>query len=195
MLRTHTCGELRIEHVGQSVTLCGWVQKQRDKGGVVWIDLRDRFGITQLIFEEGVTDQHIIDQSKKVGREYVIKAIGEVVERYSKNDKMPTGEIEIRIVELEVLNESKVPPFTIEDETDGGEDLRMKYRYLDIRRSPIREKLQLRHTMMQKVREYLTREEFVEVETPYLIKSTPEGARPFEPPDRGYHHRAEPTLR
>ena len=184
MLRTHTCGELRKEHVGQSVTLCGWVQKQRDKGGVVWIDLRDRFGITQLIFEDGVTDQKVIDQSKSVGREFVVKAVGEVVERYSKNDKMETGDIEIRVSELTILNESQVPPFTIEDETDGGEDLRMKYRYLDIRRSPVREKLQLRHLMMQKVREYLNKEAFVEVETPYLIKSTPEGARDFVVPSR-----------
>lgn len=184
MLRTHTCGELRSEHVGKTVTLTGWVQKQRDKGGVVWIDLRDRYGITQLIFEEGVTEQSIIDQAKKVGREFVIKATGEVVERYAKNDKMPTGDIEIRVSEIEVLNKSKVPPFTIEDETDGGEDLRMKYRYLDIRRNPVREKLQLRHTMMQKVREYLNKESFVEVETPCLIKSTPEGARDFVVPSR-----------
>lgn len=184
MLRTHTCGELRSEHVGQTVTLCGWAQKQRDKGGVVWVDLRDRYGITQLIFEEGVTDQSIIDQAKKVGREFVIEATGEVVERYSKNDKMPTGDIEIRVSNLEILNASKVPPFTIEDETDGGEDLRMKYRYLDIRRNPIREKLQLRHTMMQKVREYLDGQSFFEVETPYLIKSTPEGARDFVVPSR-----------
>lgn len=184
MLRTHTCGELRSEHVGQTVTLCGWVQKQRDKGGVVWIDLRDRYGITQLIFEEGVTEQSIIDQAKKTGREFVIKATGEVVERYSKNDKMLTGDIEIRVSSLDLLNASQVPPFTIEDDTDGGEDLRMKYRYLDIRRNPIREKLQLRHTMMQKVREYLDGQSFFEVETPYLIKSTPEGARDFVVPSR-----------
>ncbi|NQZ78895.1 MAG: aspartate--tRNA ligase, partial [Ekhidna sp.] len=184
MLRTHTCGELRSEHVGQTVTLSGWTQKQRDKGGVVWIDLRDRYGVTQLIFEEGVTEQSIIDQAKKVGREFVVKATGEVVERYSKNDKMPTGDIEIRVSRLEVLNGSKVPPFTIEDETDGGEDLRMKYRYLDIRRNPVKEKLQLRHKMMQKVREYLDNQAFVEVETPYLIKSTPEGARDFVVPSR-----------
>ncbi len=184
MLRTHTCGELRSEHVGQTVTLCGWVQKQRDKGGVVWIDLRDRYGITQLIFEEGVTEQSIIDQAKKTGREFVIKATGEVVERYSKNDKILTGDVEIRVSSLDLLNASQVPPFTIEDETDGGEDLRMKYRYLDIRRNPIREKLQLRHTMMQKVREYLDGQSFFEVETPYLIKSTPEGARDFVVPSR-----------
>lgn len=184
MLRTHTCGELRLKNVGQTVTLCGWVQKQRDKGGVVWIDLRDRYGITQLIFEEGITEQSIIDQAKKVGREFVVKATGEVVERYSKNDKMPTGEVEIRVNSLTLLNGSKVPPFTIEDETDGGEDLRMKYRYLDIRRNPVREKLLLRHTMMQKVRQYLSDQKFVEVETPYLIKSTPEGARDFVVPSR-----------
>jgi aspartyl-tRNA synthetase len=184
MLRTHTCGELRSQHIGQQVTLCGWAQKQRDKGGVVWIDLRDRYGITQLIFEEGVTEASIIEQSKKIGREFVIKAIGEVVERYSKNDKMLTGDVEVRVTKLEVMNASKVPPFTIEDDTDGGEDLRMKYRYLDIRRTPIREKLELRHTMMQKVREYLNKEMFVEVETPYLIKSTPEGARDFVVPSR-----------
>ncbi|WP_421764342.1 aspartate--tRNA ligase [Ekhidna sp.] len=184
MLRTHTCGELGSNHIGQTVTLCGWVQKQRDKGGVVWIDLRDRYGVTQLIFEEGVTDQTIIDQAKKTGREFVVKATGEVVERYAKNDKMSTGDVEIRVSKLELLNGSKVPPFTIEDNTDGGEDLRMKYRYLDIRRNPVREKLQLRHTMMQKVREYLNKESFVEVETPYLIKSTPEGARDFVVPSR-----------
>ena len=188
MLRTHTCGELRKEHVGQQIVLCGWVQKQRDKGGVVWIDLRDRFGITQLIFEEGVTEQSIIEQAKKVGREFVLKATGEVVERYSKNDKMDTGDIELRVSKLEILNESKVPPFTIEDATDGGEGLRMESRYLDIRRDPIREKLQLRHTMMQKVREYLNSEQFVEVETPYLIKSTPEGARDFVVPSRMNEH-------
>lgn len=184
MLRTHTCGELRSNHVGEIVTLCGWAQKQRDKGGVVWIDLRDRYGVTQLIFEEGVTEQSIIDQAKKVGREFVVEAKGEVVERYSKNDKMATGDIEVRVSELNILNASKVPPFTIEDETDGGEDLRMKYRYLDIRRNPVKEKLQLRHRMMQKVREYLDGENFVEVETPYLIKSTPEGARDFVVPSR-----------
>lgn len=184
MQRTHTCGELRLDHVGEKVTLCGWVQRQRDKGGVVWIDLRDRYGITQLIFEDGVTDSAIIEQAKRAGREYVVKASGEVVERYSKNDKMETGSIELRVEQLEFLNKSEVPPFTIEDETDGGEDLRMKYRYLDIRRNPIREKLLLRHTMMQKVREYLNNENFVEVETPYLIKSTPEGARDFVVPSR-----------
>ena len=184
MLRTHTCGELRIEDSSKEVTLCGWVQKQRDKGGVVYIDLRDRYGITQLIFEEGVTEEELLKQAKKVGREFVLKATGTVVERYSKNDKIPTGDIEIRVAQLEILNQSKVPPFTIEEETDGGEDLRMQYRYLDIRRDAVRKKLELRHTMMQKVREYLSGEHFMEVETPYLIKSTPEGARDFVVPSR-----------
>lgn len=184
MLRTHTCGELRIDQVGEQVTLTGWVQKQRDKGGIVYIDLRDRYGITQLIFEEGVTDAALLEQAKSVGREYVLKATGEVVERYSKNDKIPTGDIEIRVSELEVLNKSNTPPFTIEEDTDGGEDLRMQYRYLDIRREAVRKKLELRHLMMQKVREYLSGEKFMEVETPYLIKSTPEGARDFVVPSR-----------
>ena len=184
MLRTHTCGELRIDQEGQEVTLSGWVQKQRDKGGIVYIDLRDRYGITQLIFEEGVTDQKLIEKAKSVGREFVLSARGEVVERYSKNDKIPTGDIEIRVLDLEILNISKTPPFTIEEETDGGEDLRMQYRYLDIRREAVRKKLELRHLMMSKVREYLTDDKFIEVETPYLIKSTPEGARDFIVPSR-----------
>ncbi len=184
MLRTHTCGELRSKQIGQQVTLCGWVQHLRDKGGIVWIDLRDRFGTTQLVFEEGVTDQNLIDRVKKINREFVIQAKGEVVERYAKNNKILTGDIEIRINKLDVLNESKIPPFTIENETDGGEDLRMKYRYLDIRRNPIRENLQFRHAMMQKVREFLNKELFIEIETPYLIKSTPEGARDFVVPSR-----------
>ncbi len=184
MLRTHTCGELRIDHKGQEVTLSGWVQKQRDKGGIVYIDLRDRYGITQLIFEEGVTESKLIEKAKTIGREFVLSVKGEVVERYSKNDKIPTGDIEIRVSELEILNVSKTPPFTIEEETDGGEDLRMQYRYLDIRRAAVREKLELRHLMMAKVREYLTGEQFIEVETPYLIKSTPEGARDFVVPSR-----------
>lgn len=188
MLRTHTCGELRQEQIGQQVTLCGWAQRQRDKGGVVWIDLRDRYGVTQLIFEEGVTEPSLIEKAKTTGREFVIQASGEVVERYSKNDKMSTGDIEIRVSKLEFLNPSKTPPFTIEKETDGGEDLRMKYRYLDIRRNPIREKLELRHLMMQKVREYLNKKAFVEIETPYLIKSTPEGARDFVVPSRMNEH-------
>ena len=184
MLRTHTCGELRIDHKGQEVKLSGWVQKQRDKGGIVYIDLRDRYGITQLIFEEGVTDSALIEKAKTVGREFVLSASGEVVERYSKNNKIATGDIEIRVSDLEILNVSKTPPFTIEEETDGGEDLRMQYRYLDIRRAAVRKKLELRHLMMEKVREYLTGDKFIEVETPYLIKSTPEGARDFIVPSR-----------
>ncbi len=184
MLRTHTCGELREEHVGTRVTLCGWVQKLRDKGGVIWIDLRDRYGLTQLVFEEGITDQSILDQARKAGREFVIKVSGEVVERYSKNDKIPTGAIEVRVDDYEILNPSKVPPFTIEDETDGGDDLRMKYRYLDLRRNAIRKNLHLRHRMMQETRAYLDGKSFMEVETPVLIKSTPEGARDFVVPSR-----------
>ena len=184
MLRTHTCGELRLEHTGESVTLTGWVQRVRDKGGVLWIDLRDRYGITQLIFKEGETAPEIIQQAQQVGREYVLEARGNVIERYAKNPNMPTGDIEIEVSELNVLNPSKVPPFTIEDESDGGEDLRMKYRYLDLRRSPVRQKLQLRHRMMQHTRTYLDRQQFIEVETPVLIKSTPEGARDFVVPSR-----------
>ncbi len=184
MLRTHTCGELRLEHADEQVVLTGWVQKLRDKGGVVWIDLRDRYGITQLVFEEGVTDVDIIEKAKKVGREFVVKVVGKVVERYSKNSKIPTGEIEIKVETFEVLNVSKTPPFTIENETDGGEDLRMKYRYLDLRREPVRNNLVLRHKMMQETRRYLDGLEFIEVETPVLIKSTPEGARDFLVPSR-----------
>lgn len=184
MLRTHTCGELRIDHINEEVTLCGWVQKVRDKGGIVWVDLRDRYGITQLIFEEGQTDSEAIQIAKSLGREYVLKATGTVVERYAKNDKMPTGDIEIKPLSLKIINASKTPPFTIENETDGGEDLRMKYRYLDLRRNTVREKLQLRHKVMQQVRAFLSDEEFIEVETPVLIKSTPEGARDFVVPSR-----------
>ncbi len=184
MLRTHTCGELRIDHVNEEVILCGWVQKVRDKGGMVWVDLRDRYGITQLIFEEGKTDPNVIQIAKTLGREYVLKATGTVIERYAKNNKIPTGNIEINPTTLEILNASKTPPFTIEDDTDGGEDLRMKYRYLDLRRNTVREKLQLRHKMMQQVRAFLSDEEFIEVETPVLIKSTPEGARDFVVPSR-----------
>ena len=184
MLRTHTCGELRQEQIGQSVTLTGWVQRVRDKGGVLWIDLRDRYGITQLIFKEGETAPDVLRQAQEVGREYVLEARGNVIERYSKNPNMPTGNIEIEVDELKVLNPSKVPPFTIEDDSDGGEDLRMKYRYLDLRRNPVRQKLQLRHRMMQHTRTYLDQQQFIEVETPVLIKSTPEGARDFVVPSR-----------
>ena len=184
MHRTHTCGELRIVDVDKEVTLSGWVQKVRNKGGMVWVDLRDRYGITQLIVEEGSTATEIIDAAKNLGREFVIKATGIVAERYAKNDKIPTGDIEIKPSRIEILNSSKTPPFTIEDETDGGEDIRMKYRYLDLRRNVIREKLQLRHSMMQHVRSFLSNEDFIEVETPVLIKSTPEGARDFVVPSR-----------
>ena len=184
MLRTHTCGELRISHVGQQITLAGWVQRQRDKGSILWIDLRDRYGITQLFFEEGSTEAVLMDAAKKMGREFVVQATGTVVERLSKNDKMPTGEIEIKVTDLKLLNAAKTPPFTIEDNTDGGDDLRMKYRYLDLRRNPVRESLQLRHKMAQQTRAYLDSQNFIEVETPVLIKSTPEGARDFVVPSR-----------
>lgn len=184
MLRTHTCGELRITHVGQSVTLTGWVQRQRDKGSILWIDLRDRYGITQLFFEDGSTPAALMQAAKSVGREYVILAKGVVAERLSKNDKLPTGDIEVKVTELTVLNSAKTPPFTIEDNTDGGDELRMKYRYLDLRRNPVRESLQLRHKMAQQTRTYLDSQNFIEVETPVLIKSTPEGARDFVVPSR-----------
>ncbi|MEQ6122394.1 aspartate--tRNA ligase [Reichenbachiella sp. MALMAid0571] len=184
MLRTNTCGELRISEVGKTVTLCGWVQTLRDKGGVVWIDLRDRYGVTQLIFEEGQASTELINLATSVGREFVISATGVVTERYSKNDKIPTGDIEIKVEKMEVLNKSKVPPFLIEDDTDGGEELRMKYRYLDLRRNPVSSKLKLRHKMLQATRSYLSNQDFMEVETPVLIKSTPEGARDFVVPSR-----------
>jgi aspartyl-tRNA synthetase len=184
MYRSHTCGELRLEDKGENVTLAGWVQKNRDKGGMIWTDLRDRYGITQLLFEEGSTAADVLETARSLGREFVVQAKGEVIERYAKNDKIPTGGIEIKVTELTILNESKVPPFKIEDETDGGEDLRMKYRYLDLRRNPVREKLKLRHDMMRIIRNYLDLEEFIEVETPVLIKSTPEGARDFLVPSR-----------
>jgi len=184
MLRTHTCGELRIDKVGQKVTLCGWAQTIRDKGGVIWIDLRDRYGITQLLFREEDTSAELIKTARKVGREYVLKAVGEVLERHSKNDKIPTGDIEIRVSELNILNASKVPPFIIEDETDGGEDLRMKYRYLDLRRNPVKQNLLLRHRIKQEALSFLNKEGFIDLETPVLIKSTPEGARDFVVPSR-----------
>ncbi len=184
MLRTQTCGELRIQDINKEVTLCGWVQRIRDKGGMIWVDLRDRYGITQLMFDESKTNKAIIDMVRKLGREFVIKASGEVVERFSKNDKIPTGDIEIEVASLAILNKSKVPPFTIEDDTDGGEDLRMKFRYLDIRRNVVRKNLELRHRMMQETRKYLDGQHFMEVETPFLIKSTPEGARDYVVPSR-----------
>ncbi len=184
MLRTHTCGELRISDVNKEVTLTGWVQRLRDKGSLLWVDLRDRYGITQLFLEEGKTDSALLQAARQAGREYVLKVKGIVVERLSKNDKMPTGDIEIRVTSIEVLNTSKTPPFTIEDNTDGGDDLRMKYRYLDLRRNSVRESLQLRHKMAQQTRIYLDSLNFIEVETPVLIKSTPEGARDFVVPSR-----------
>jgi aspartyl-tRNA synthetase len=184
MLRTHTCGELRLDHVNQEVTLAGWVQRVRNKGGLIWVDLRDRYGLTQLIFEEDSTEKLVIEKAASLGREFVVQASGKVIERSAKNDKMPTGSIEIKVSSLEILNVSKVPPFIIEDETDGGEELRMKYRYLDLRRNVVREKLQLRHRMMQETRKYMDGQDFIEVETPVLIKSTPEGARDFVVPSR-----------
>jgi len=184
MLRTHTCGELRLVDVNKEVILTGWVQRLRDKGSLLWVDLRDRYGITQLFLEEGKTDASLLKLTREMGREYVIKVTGLVVERLSKNDKMPTGDIEIKVTGLEILNASKTPPFTIEDNTDGGDDIRMKYRYLDLRRNSVRENLQLRHKMAQQTRLYLDSLDFIEVETPVLIKSTPEGARDFVVPSR-----------
>jgi aspartyl-tRNA synthetase len=184
MLRTHTCGELRLVDVNKEVILTGWVQRLRDKGSLLWVDLRDRYGITQLFLEEGKTDASLLKLTRETGREYVIKVTGLVVERMSKNDKMPTGDIEIKVTGLEILNSSKTPPFTIEDNTDGGDDIRMKYRYLDLRRNVVRENLQLRHKMAQQTRIYLDSLNFIEVETPVLIKSTPEGARDFVVPSR-----------
>lgn len=184
MYRTHTCGELREDHIQESVTLSGWVHKVRDKGFVIWVDLRDRYGITQLVFDEERSPAGMLDKARDLGREFVIQVHGTVIERASKNEKIPTGTIEILVDELSVLNESVLPPFTIEDETDGGDDLRMKYRYLDIRRNPVKNKLIFRSKVTMEVRKYLSSEGFIEVETPYLIKSTPEGARDFVVPSR-----------
>jgi aspartyl-tRNA synthetase len=184
MLRTHTCGQLRLSDANQTVTLSGWVQKIRDKGGMIWIDLRDRYGITQLIFEEGKSDSQLIEKVRTLGREFVIQATGKVQERLAKNDKIETGEVEVWVEELEILNPAKLPPFLIEDETDGGDELRMKYRYLDLRRNPVRQNLLLRHKVAQQTRIYLDGKDFIEVETPVLIKSTPEGARDFVVPSR-----------
>jgi len=187
MLRTHTCGELRIADVNKTVTLAGWVQTIRDKGGVLWIDLRDRYGLTQLMFGDGKTDAGVLAIARMLGREFVIQAEGIVIERYSKNPEMPTGDIEINVTRLTILNEAKLPPFAIEDETTTGDEIRMKYRYLDLRRTPVRENLQLRHRMAQQTRAYLDSQSFIEVETPVLIKSTPEGARDFVVPSRVHH--------
>ncbi|PRY89621.1 aspartate--tRNA ligase [Mongoliibacter ruber] len=184
MQRTHTCGQLRLENINEKVTLAGWVQRVRNKGGLVWVDLRDRYGVTQLIFEEGSTAPELLEKAVSLGREFVVQTSGIVIERTSKNDKIPTGHIEVKVSDLEILNVAKVPPFIIEDETDGGDELRMKYRYLDLRRNVVREKLQLRHRMMQETRKYMDAQDFIEVETPVLIKSTPEGARDFVVPSR-----------
>ncbi|MFT4734945.1 MAG: aspartyl-tRNA synthetase [Algoriphagus sp.] len=184
MLRTHTCGELRLSDANEIVTLSGWVQRVRDKGGMLWLDLRDRYGITQLMAEEGVASPELLAAARSVGREFVLQIKGKVKERESKNDKLPTGEIEIEIHEFKILNSSKVPPFLIEDNTDGGDELRMKYRYLDLRRNEVREKLRLRHKVGSATRNYLDGQDFIEVETPVLIKSTPEGARDFVVPSR-----------
>ena len=183
MLRSHTCGELNLKHLDKEVILSGWVQKSRDLGGMTFVDLRDRYGITQLVFNME-TDEALCLEARKLGREYVIQVKGKVIERSSKNKNIPTGEIEIEILDLNILNASKTPPFTIENETDGGDDLRMKYRYLDLRRNPIRENMILRSKVAIETRKYLADQNFIEVETPVLIKSTPEGARDFVVPSR-----------
>ena len=184
MYRTHTNDQLRSSNIGEQVTLSGWVQKIRNKGFMIWVDLRDRYGITQLIFDEERTDSKIMEMAAELGREFVVQATGTVIERESKNPNIPTGDIEILVQKFKILNESLTPPFTIEDETDGGDELRMKFRYLDIRRKPVRDNLIFRHQVTMAVRNYLSAQNFVEVETPYLIKSTPEGARDFVVPSR-----------
>jgi aspartyl-tRNA synthetase len=183
MHRSHTCGELRPDHIGQTVTLSGWVQRARDLGGLTFVDLRDRYGITQLAFNMD-TNADLCGQARKLGREFVIQAIGTVCERESKNLQIPTGEIEIQVNELNILNAADTPPFTIEDDTDGGDDLRMQYRYLDLRRGPVQRNLFLRHHINIETRKYLDSIDFIDVETPVLIKSTPEGARDFVVPSR-----------
>src|SRR5690606_17084712 len=184
MYRTHTCGELRHDNIGQEITLSGWVQKTRDKGFMIWVDLRDRYGITQLIFDEERTPAEMMEKAKILGREFVIQVKGKVIERESKNANIPTGDVEILVAALEFLNTSITPPVTIADKTSGGADLRMKYRYLDIRRNPVRNNLIFRHKVSMEVRKYLSGQGFIDVETPYLIKSTPEGARDFVVPSR-----------
>jgi aspartyl-tRNA synthetase len=184
MYRSHHCGQLRTSNINEEVTLSGWVQKSRDKGFVIWVDLRDRYGITQLIFDADRTPEAMVSMAKSLGREFVIQVTGTVIERSSKNPNLETGDIEILVSKLTVLNEAIVPPFTIEDQTDGGEELRMKYRYLDIRRNPVKNNLIFRHKVTQEVRSFLSSQDFIEVETPYLIKSTPEGARDFVVPSR-----------
>ena len=183
MYRTHTCGELRIENIGENVTLAGWVQRVRNMGGMTFIDLRDRYGITQLGFNMEL-DAQIGEKARKLGREFVVQVSGEVIERESKNMQMKTGEIELKVLALDILNASAVPPFTVDDETDGGEEIRMKYRYIDLRRNPLRKNLELRHKLAIETRKYMDGLNFMEIETPYLIKSTPEGARDFVVPSR-----------
>ena len=184
MYRSHNCGELRISDLTKQVELSGWIQKIRDKGFIMWVDLRDRYGITQLIFDQERTPADVIELAKTLGREFVINIKGDVIERASKNSLIGTGDIEVLVTDLKILNTSITPPFTIEDESDGGEELRMKYRYLDIRRVPVKNNLILRHEITQEVRKYLSNNSFIEIETPYLIKSTPEGARDFVVPSR-----------
>ncbi len=183
MLRTHNCGELRVNDLNKKIALCGWVQKSRDLGGMTFIDLRDRYGITQLVFNMAVNAE-LCEKARKSGREYVISIAGKVIERSNKNPAMQTGDIEIEVDELNILSASKVPPFTIEEDTDGGDDLRMKYRYLDLRRPPLKRNMELRHKILQETRKYFDKEGFLEIETPFLIKSTPEGARDFVVPSR-----------
>ena len=191
MYRSHTCGELRISDVNKQVTLAGWVQRSRKMGGMTFVDLRDRYGITQLVFNEEV-DAELCEQANRLGREFVIQIVGTVNERFSKNKNIPTGDIEIIVSELNVLNSALTPPFTIEDNTDGGDDIRMKYRYLDLRRAAVRKNLELRHKMTIEVRKYLDSKGFIEVETPLLIGSTPEGARDF---CRSFTHESGTILR
>ncbi|MBR4826982.1 MAG: aspartate--tRNA ligase, partial [Bacteroidales bacterium] len=183
MYRSHTCGELRIADKGKKVTLAGWVQKSRKLGGMTFIDLRDRYGITQLVVEADAAPE-LVETASSLGREFVIQVEGEVLERQSKNPRMSTGDVEIKVQSINILNRSSVPPFTIEENSDGGEDLRAKYRYLDLRRPPLQQALALRHRLAQEVRTYLDGQGFMEIETPYLIKSTPEGARDFVVPSR-----------
>ena len=184
MYRSHNCGELRIKHVGLEVKLSGWIHKIRDKGSLIWIDLRDRYGITQIIIDTNESSKNLVEQSKKVGREYVVSVTGSVKERESKNPNIGTGDVEITLTEIEILNKSKVPPFTLDENTDGGDELRMKYRYLDIRRNSIKNNLIFRNSVTLEIRKYLNELGFIDVETPYLIKSTPEGARDFVVPSR-----------
>jgi aspartyl-tRNA synthetase len=184
MYRSHNCGQLNAAHINTEVTLAGWVQNSNDKGFINWVNLRDRYGVTQLLFDKSRSDEKVFELAKTLGREFVIQVKGKVIERESKNKNIPTGEIEILVSELNILNASITPPFTIEDKTDGGEDIRMKYRYLDIRRNPVKNSLLFRHKVAMEVRKYLSAQDFCEIETPYLIKSTPEGARDFVVPSR-----------